>query len=422
MMAPGSRRYSRLSLFACGTLAAALMIFAPGASAASPETFKVAGGYTFIVPVGVDQISVVAVGGEGGECGGAAVGGKGARVSGTVPVVPLTRLTVTVAGEGVSCDTMGTSLGDAGGFGGGGTGGEGGDGVYGVAGGGGASSIAPSGMSGPEIARALIVAAGGGGATDEAKGGNEGAAGANPTSEAYGAKGGDAGTPTGGGAGGSGPDSGNTVGATAGGTGKLGEGGNGGHAATENEAIGGGGGGGGYYGGGGGGGSAVGGFAGGGGGGSSYLAPGATEMSAAVPSEEAPFVTITYTVSPPPTLTHASLTRHRFSRGHGTTFHFTLSERATVSVKLTKRAAGRVKGHACVAPTKALEHSHSRKCSRTVNIGTVKAVEPAGSDTLKFNGKIRGRAIKPGSYSASITANNFAGETHPVGLRFTVVG
>lgn len=259
---------------------------APAAMAADPvtQTFSFTGAeQTFLVPVGVNTVHVVLIGGRGGSFGGTASGGMGARVEGDMAVTPSTQVFIQVGGNGPN----GSELQVPGGFNGGGAGGGSGSLGY-AAGGGGASDIRTVSrtVSGSLESR-LIIAAGGGGAA---------------ASTAGSAPGGDAGQPAGGAGGGSagsasaGGSGGVVLGssASAGLDGGLGTGGDG-----ANDFLPGGGGGGGRYGGGGGGaGDASGSFStgGGGGGGSSYTGS-ATSASVSVDPTGTPLVIISYETS-----------------------------------------------------------------------------------------------------------------------------
>ncbi len=209
---------------------------------------------TFVVPAGVNQISITTFGAQGGNVHGGG-GGLGGSSTGTLNVIPGQTLFINVGGQG------GTP---AAGFNGGGPGG--GNGVP-AGGGGGASDVR---VGGNALVNRTIVAGGGGGAAQKFigsssnsggfGGGFDGGAGTNTT----GAFGGGFGTQLAGGTGGAGGG-----GGADGTSGSLGLGGNGGN--DFNFFVSGGGGGGGYYGGGGGEAgddSNIGG--GGGGGGSSY--------------------------------------------------------------------------------------------------------------------------------------------------------
>ena len=236
---------------------------------------------TYAVPAGVSNVSITAIGGNGGTPppGGGVPGGRGAIVTGIVAVTPGQVLYVHVGGTGGLPD---------GGYNGGGTGVP-----VSAWGGGGASDVRAIGESagGASVGSRLIVAAGGGGSAGIAAGGGDagvhggccGAAGGG-LSEAK------PGTGAAGGAGGCG-----TSMQGCGTPGVLGRGGDGGSAAGP---AGGGGGGGGLFGGGGGVGSPT--DIGGGAGGSSLVPPGGTVgVTAAVARIDID----PYTPPPPPTAT-----------------------------------------------------------------------------------------------------------------------
>jgi hypothetical protein len=134
-----------------------------------------------------------------------------------------------------------------------------------------------------------------------------------------------------------------------------------------------------------------------------------------------------------PTISDARLTHRRFRAGSrstpvlarapvGTTFRFTLSAPARVRIAITHKVKGLRKGSKCVAPTAKLRRQHARACKRTVSAGTLtRTNEPAGFDGIPFTGRIRGRALKPGSYRAVLSARNTGGSATPRALSFAVV-
>jgi hypothetical protein len=152
----------------------------------------------------------------------------------------------------------------------------------------------------------------------------------------------------------------------------------------------------------------------------------------------------TSAVSPPPpatlSLSHVGLTHKRFCVGsgataisaqrkahtckapQGTTFTFTLSAAARVTLVITHQVTGLRRGRRCVAPTRALRRKHARACQRTLVVGTLtRANEPAGADELPFSGRVGHRALHPGAYRATLTAKNATGAPKPAGLSFTIV-
>jgi hypothetical protein len=91
----------------------------------------------------------------------------------------------------------------------------------------------------------------------------------------------------------------------------------------------------------------------------------------------------------------------------GTTFRYVLSEAATVSVVVERRATGRRVGKRCVKPSRRTAKRH--KCKRWVRAGTLRAAEQAGRQSTFFTGRLRKRALKPGRYRARIVAKDGAG-------------
>ena len=291
MIRPASRRVAiRPARVVAAAVAATALAVPAVASAASPisVTLSTTGETPFVVPGGVRQLQVVAVGGQGGTGGDAlAPGGFGARVTGQVAVNPGQVVYAEVGANGAAGTATPSSA-----AGGGGAGGLGGLSTQSGGGGGGASAfqtVSASQPGGP--ASRLIIAGGGGGsgggALTGAGGGGAGIAGAAGTTAL---SGGGPGTGAAGGNAGAGTGTGGTA-ATAGISGQGGTGASGGTSPT---SVGGGGGGGGYFGGGGGG-SISSGSAGGGGGGSSFTAPSVTGVVTVPDTSGVPSVTITYT-------------------------------------------------------------------------------------------------------------------------------
>jgi hypothetical protein len=259
----------RRSLVLFGAAALSFGTFAGlgGVAGAAPitETFKfIEDSQEFPVPADVCQISVTALGAEGGTGENDVAGGQGGQAAATIPVTPGEVLQVRVGGQGGSP----SAAGGPGGFNGGG---DGGSGAEHAGGGGGASDVrrVPYGE-----ADRLVVAGGGGGGGGSRSGGGSGGDGGGATGGAGGpgAAGGGGGSQTAGGAGGSGGGGGDTgdTGDTDG-PGIGGIGGNGVVIGPPERPDGGGGGGGGLHGGGGGGGDRP---AGGGGGGSGFTPDG----------------------------------------------------------------------------------------------------------------------------------------------------
>lgn len=90
----------------------------------------------------------------------------------------------------------------------------------------------------------------------------------------------------------------------------------------------------------------------------------------------------------------------------GTTFRYTLSEAALVTITIERQLPGRrvrVRGKTrCVKPTR--RNSHARKCKRYRRAGRLRAQQGAGSRSTPFSGRLKGRPLRPGRYRARIVA------------------
>ena len=134
-----------------------------------------------------------------------------------------------------------------------------------------------------------------------------------------------------------------------------------------------------------------------------------------------------------PVLSAVGMTNKRFSVGQhstaksasapvGTTFRFTLSEAARLTIAITRPRPGLMRGKACVAPTHALERAHAKRCTRAVAVDELtRASEPQGSDRVAFTGRVAGRALAVGPYSAVLQAGNAGGKSKALTVAFFVV-
>ena len=99
----------------------------------------------------------------------------------------------------------------------------------------------------------------------------------------------------------------------------------------------------------------------------------------------------------------------------GTIFRYLLSEPATVTIAIERRARGRrartrARGVGrCVKPKKQHGKAKGKPCIRWLRAGALKSVERAGSQGTPFSGRVKGRALKPGSYRARVVAKDRAG-------------
>jgi hypothetical protein len=114
----------------------------------------------------------------------------------------------------------------------------------------------------------------------------------------------------------------------------------------------------------------------------------------------------------PPSLTKLALKPSKFvttgkpAKGHakGTTISFTLSTAA--SVKLEVLGKKTVKG----------------KKPRTVTLGSLASTPGrSGANSVKFNGKVKGKPLEPGKYTLRATATGAGGSSVPVKTGFEVL-
>ncbi len=76
-------------------------------------------------------------------------------------------------------------------------------------------------------------------------------------------------------------------------------------------------------------------------------------------------------------------------------------------------------GRTCRAPTRS--NRRKRRCTRYVTVGTLKRRGLQGVNRVVFTGRIGRRALKPGSYRATATAKDAAGNvSRPSVAAFTI--
>jgi hypothetical protein len=135
-----------------------------------------------------------------------------------------------------------------------------------------------------------------------------------------------------------------------------------------------------------------------------------------------------------PVLSVFTLTNKRFRVGpgrtavaaakqapRGTTFRFTLSEVADVRIAIQRKLPGRRVGKSCRKATRKL-----RKRPKCTRYGAATALtrrhRPAGRNSVAFSGRIRSKALARGTYRATVTATDAAGNrSAPRAATFTIV-
>jgi hypothetical protein len=128
-----------------------------------------------------------------------------------------------------------------------------------------------------------------------------------------------------------------------------------------------------------------------------------------------------------PQITHLKLSPARvrvrqpknkhFKLGTTITYTDTVAGRATFTVM--RPAPGARHGKTC-GPVPRHSGKHVKRCTRSVVVGTFGHLDVAGANHLRFSGKLRGRALAPGSYVLAAVPAGGAGK--PATVAFTVLG
>ena len=90
-------------------------------------------------------------------------------------------------------------------------------------------------------------------------------------------------------------------------------------------------------------------------------------------------------------------------------FRFRLSESAAVRVGIERALSGRRKAGRCVAPGKA--RKGAKRCTRWRRVTTLRKQAASGPNSVRFSGKVRGRALRAGRYRALAKAKDAVGNS-----------
>jgi streptogramin lyase len=102
----------------------------------------------------------------------------------------------------------------------------------------------------------------------------------------------------------------------------------------------------------------------------------------------------------------------------GTTIRFVLSEAARVKLRFARQLPGRRAGRRCVAPRRA----KGKRCTRSVDAGTLSLNAHSGNNFLRFQGRLsRRRTLKAGRYKLTLTATANGKTSKPRTATFTVL-
>lgn len=118
-------------------------------------------------------------------------------------------------------------------------------------------------------------------------------------------------------------------------------------------------------------------------------------------------------------LAQISGSRHKRKPPVGTTFSFSLNERASVTFSFAQQAIGRKVGGKCMA--KSHKNAKRKSCKRTVTAGTLFFTGHTGTNRVVFQGRIsRSKKLKPGRYTAVVTAAASGERSGPKKLPFRI--
>jgi hypothetical protein len=150
------------------------------------------------------------------------------------------------------------------------------------------------------------------------------------------------------------------------------------------------------------------------------------EPAKPVPFEPSAAIARVTTSPPPPALSRVGIINDHFSVAQhsavGTAFRFAVSQPATITLTITRMLPGvRMSGRRCVSPRSVVGTMHGRRCDRKVAVASIlRSVPGAGSSLIRL-GHLRGHdRLVPGSYLATLTAQNANGSSQPVTRRFRI--
>jgi hypothetical protein len=103
---------------------------------------------------------------------------------------------------------------------------------------------------------------------------------------------------------------------------------------------------------------------------------------------------------------------------YGTTISYIDSHAATTTFTVLSEAKGRKQGKACKQPSKV--NKRSKPCRLLVKKGSFAHVDVAGANSLRFSGRLGGRALSKGAYTLQAVPRDAAGSGATVSKRFTI--
>ncbi|HEV3046296.1 MAG TPA: hypothetical protein VGY13_02945 [Solirubrobacteraceae bacterium] len=91
---------------------------------------------------------------------------------------------------------------------------------------------------------------------------------------------------------------------------------------------------------------------------------------------------------------------------------------ATTTFTVLRETGGRKQGKSCRKPSK--KNAHGKRCTILTAIGSFTHTDVAGANSLHFSGRIKGKALSPGSYRLQAVAHDAAGNGVAVDKGFKI--
>ena len=102
----------------------------------------------------------------------------------------------------------------------------------------------------------------------------------------------------------------------------------------------------------------------------------------------------------------------------GTTISYIDSQAATTTFTVVSEAKGRRQGKTCKRPSKA--NKRGKPCKLLVKKGSFTHMDASGANSLRFSGRLGGRALAKGAYTLQAVPSDAAGSGAPVSKPFTI--
>jgi hypothetical protein len=103
---------------------------------------------------------------------------------------------------------------------------------------------------------------------------------------------------------------------------------------------------------------------------------------------------------------------------YGTTISYRDSQAATTTFTVVSEAKGRRQGKSCKKPGKA--NKRGKPCKLLVKWGSFTHVDTAGANSLRFSGRLKGKALTKGIYKLQAVPRDAAGSGTTVSKSFTI--